>query len=446
MQRILCLLHSLTAASFLVTNTYHGRSPITSNRLYQAGPIPRSPFEITSRDKVKSGEALAAAAAAAAAMSFSSTANAREDPSGTGKLLQPTAPVPVSPDDDDLDMLMPLGRDAYSNLDGMRCCKLLNGMWQVSGAHGYQPERASVIGDMAKCVNDGYTTFDLADIYGPAEGYVGAFCKGPLASDLSRNCRFFTKWVPRPQEITKAFTTAAIDASLRKMETDRLDLVQFHWWDYDNPYYYDAMSYLMELKQNEKIRSIGLCNFDTEHMMNLIKQDAPIVSNQVALSLIDDRPLEKMIPACRENNVKLLVYGTLLGGFLSSAWLNQPEPRSESLSNVSLRKYLPWINYWGGWGLFQELLRVLDLVAKKHRVSLSNVALRWVIDQPTVAGAIVGVRFGLKEHLKENQRVFSFVLDQDDMASIEAVRRRGTNLSNVFGDCGGEYHSRAGRH
>ena len=353
----------------------------------EAGGVPLSPFEV-SRGKAKTGLAAAAAGVAGLSFSLSSTANAREDPL-TGKLLPPpdadaAAGKLTNDGDDDLNSGMPLGKDAYSDLDGMRCCKLLNGMWQVSGAHGYQPERASVVGDMAKCANDGYTTFDLADIYGPAEGFVGSFRKGALASsDLSKNCRFFTKWVPRPQEITRALTTAAIDSSLRKMETDRLDLVQFHWWDYDNPYYYDAMSYLMELKQKEKIRSIGLCNFDTDHMMNLVKQDAPIVSNQVALSLIDDRALQKMVPACAENKIKLLVYGTLLGGFLSSSWLDKPEPRSESLTNVSLRKYLPWISYWGGWGLFQELLRVLDTVAKKHRVSLSNVALRWVIDQPT---------------------------------------------------------------
>jgi hypothetical protein len=66
----------------------------------------------------------------------------------------------------------------------------------------------------------------------------------------------------------------------------------------------------------------------------------------------------------------------LQGGFLSCEWLNKPEPFSEKLRNVSLRKYLPWIKYWGGWGLFQEMLTVLDIISKKHSVSLSNVAVR----------------------------------------------------------------------
>lgn len=347
-------------------------------------------------------------------------------------------------DHDDLSKDVGLGLDAYSDLDGMRCCKLLNGMWQVSGAHGYQPEKSGVVKDMTKCADAGFRTFDLADIYGPAEEYVGAFRKG--SATASKDCRFFTKWVPRPQEITKSFTAAAIEKSLRRMETDRLDLVQFHWWDYSNPYYFDAVNYLMDQQQKERIRSLGLCNFDTEHMVKLMDQEAPIVSNQVSFSILDDRPLKMMVPESLKRGVKLLVYGTLLGGFFSEKWLGQPEPRADSLSNVSLRKYLPWIQYWGGWGLFQELLSVLNVVAKKHNVSLSNVALRWVIDQPAVAGAIVGVRFGLKEHVADNKRVFSFRLDDDDLAAINAVRDKSRSLLAVFGDCGGEYRSSRGNH
>lgn len=56
--------------------------------------------------------------------------------------------------------------------------------------------------------------------------------------------------------------------------------------------------------------------------------------------------------------------------------MNKPEPLIDSLSNVSLRKYLPWIQYWGGWGLLQEMLAVLGVIAEKHSVSISNVAVR----------------------------------------------------------------------
>jgi aryl-alcohol dehydrogenase-like predicted oxidoreductase len=146
-----------------------------------------------------------------------------------------------------------------------------------------------------------------------------------------------------------------------------------------------------------------------------------------------------MASVCTEKNVKLLCYGTLMGGFISSDWLRKPLPARDSLTNVSLRKYLPWIMSWGGWELFQELLYVLSVIAKKYNVSLSNVAVRWVLDQPAVGGAIVGVRFGLKEHLEDNRRVFSFALDDNDRGAIAAVQDKSNNLMKVLGDCGGEY-------
>lgn len=293
-----------------------------------------------------------------------------------------------------------------------------------------------------RCTDEGYTTFDLADIYGPAEDYVGQFRKGVLKSSMAKECQFFTKWVPQPETLTREMVSTAIGRSLRRMQTEKLDLVQFHWWDYNNKYYYDGVHYLMDLQQKGQIENIGLCNFDTKHMEDLLDEGAPIVSNQVALSVIDTRPLQKMTAVALKHNVKLLCYGTLMGGFLSSRWKGQPEPPLESLSNVSLRKYLPWIRYWGGWQLFQEMLTVLDVVAMKHGVTISTVALRWALDQPGVGGAIVGVRLGLREHLRENKRVFSFTLDESDRAAIAAVQTKSKDLMGVFGDCGGEYRRR----
>ena len=113
------------------------------------------------------------------------------------------------------------------------------------------------------------------------------------------------------------------------------------------------------------------------------------------------------------------------------------------LANVSLRKYLPWINIWGGWDLFQELLSVLDVIGKKHGTSLSNVAVKWVLDQEAVGGAIIGVRFGLKQHLIDNRKIFSLVLDDKDKAAIAAIQSRSNSLMKSFGDCGGEYRRRA---
>lgn len=348
---------------------------------------------------------------------------------------------------------IPLGEDAYSSIGDMKVCKIINGMWQVSGAHGYKPRSFDAVSEMTKYASEGFTSFDLADIYGPAEDFVGGFMKGPLASpDISSQCQFFTKWVPRPQEITKEITQMAIEKSMSRMKTDRLDLLQFHWWDYNDKNYYSAIHHLMDLQEQEKIRYLGLTNFDSVHMLDLVEQGAPIVSNQVSFSILDTRPLEKMVPICKDKNIKLLCYGTLLGGFLSSYWLGKPEPDYNSITNISLKKYLPWIQAWGGWGLFQELLMTLNEIAAKHnhynnnRVSISNIAQRWVLDQESVAGAIVGARFGMgggaRDHTKDNLNVFALKLDEEDYSRISSIQKKGKSLMKIFGDCGGEYRKR----
>ena len=279
----------------------------------------------------------------------------------------------------------------------------------------------------------------LADIYGPAEGYVGEFKSGPISSPMAKRLPILHKWVTGNNpylEMNREVATEAIGKSLRRMKADRIDLLQFHWWDYENKQYFNAMSELMHLQQDERIRNIGLCNFDTTHMTELIEQEAPIVSNQVSFSILDDRPLTKMIPACKKHDVQLLVYGTLLGGFLTDAWLDKGSPDPQKLTNVSLRKYLPWIRIWGGWEKFQVLLQELRIIANKHNVSIANVATRWVLQQEQVGGVIVGVRFGLTEHNKDNAKVFSFKLDDDDLKRIAAAKNGTRALYNVFGDCG----------
>jgi diketogulonate reductase-like aldo/keto reductase len=93
---------------------------------------------------------------------------------------------------------------------------------------------------------------------------------------------------------------------------DQLSMITHFRWDYSNKYYYDAIDHLMHYQQEDKIRYLGLTNFDTEHLEDLLDEGAPIVSNQVAYSLIDTRPQKKMAALCKERNVKLLCYGTLL--------------------------------------------------------------------------------------------------------------------------------------
>ena len=323
----------------------------------------------------------------------------------------------------------------------MEICRLLNGMWQVSGAHGRIDPTAAVAA-MFPYMEAGFTTWDLADHYGPAEDFIGEFRRQLSAQhrpEALAGMQAFTKWVPTPTAMTRPVVEDAVNVSLHRMDAERLDLLQFHWWDYRNPAYLDAMSRLQELRDEGKIRHLALTNFDTEHMGRIVDHGVQIVSNQVQYSLIDRRPAVRMAQYCQEQGIHLLSYGALCGGLLSERYLGQPEPGRPMLNTASLSKYKQMVDVWGGWELFQELLQTLNKIAAKHGVSIANVAVRYVLDQPAVGGVIIGARLGASEHIHTNAQVFGFSLDAEDLQEIEAVLARSRDLYQIIGDCGDEY-------
>jgi aryl-alcohol dehydrogenase-like predicted oxidoreductase len=324
---------------------------------------------------------------------------------------------------------------------GLEICRILNGMWQVSGAHG-RIDPAVAIDDMLAYHDAGYTTWDLADHYGPAEEFIGAF-RRRLASERGEaalsNVQAFTKWVPRPGPMTREVVEQAVGISLRRMDTATLDLLQFHWWDYGRPAYLEALHHLDALRAQGRIRYLGLTNFDTIRLEQITAAGIPIVSNQVQYSLVDRRPEVSMAPLCLERGVQLLTYGTLCGGFLSDAYLGQPEPQGASLQTASQRKYKQMIDAWGEWSLFQDLLRALRRIADRRNASIAAVAVKAILDRPAVAGVIAGTRLGLSEHRADNAAAFGVALDEDDWASINEVCSRSRDLFRYIGDCGDEY-------
>ncbi len=325
--------------------------------------------------------------------------------------------------------------------DGLPICRILNGMWQVSGAHG-RIDPGAAVRSMFDYVDAGFVTWDLADHYGPAEDFIGEF-RRQLAADRGvealAGVQALTKWVPRPGPMTRQVVENNIDISRRRMGMEKLDLLQFHWWDYRDSRYLDALTHLAELRDDGKIHAVALTNFDTQRLRDINSHGIRVVSNQVQYSLIDRRPEVEMAGFCQQNGSSLLAYGTLCGGLLSERYLGQPEPSRSQLDTASLGKYKQMIDAWGGWSLFQQLLTALQTVAGKHGVSIANVAVRYVLDRPAVAGVIVGARLGVAEHIADNARAFSVQLDAEDLESIESVLRQSSDLYQLIGDCGGEY-------
>ena len=323
----------------------------------------------------------------------------------------------------------------------LNICRILNGMWQVSGAHG-AIDPSAAINSMLEHQRAGFTTWDLADHYGPAEDFIGQF-RRELFSTQGReslsSIQAFTKWVPRPGPMTRQLVEQNVDLSLRRMDVPALDLLQFHWWDYGDARYMGALEHLSALREEGKIRHLALTNFDTEHLKLIVEQGIKIVSNQVQFSLIDRRPEVEMIPFCREHGIQLLAYGTVCGGLLTAKYLGQPEPSRRELTTASLGKYKQMVDAWGGWELFQELLNALQDIAAAKQASIANVAVKYILDSPAVAGAILGVRLGASDHMADNARTFDITLEPEDYDRLESVLGQATDLYQLIGDCGDEY-------
>ncbi len=330
---------------------------------------------------------------------------------------------------------------SYNFNPDLKVCRILNGMWQVAGGHGYI-DHEKAVEDMIKYHDSGFTTWDLADIYGPAEDLIGEFRRRLLKlrgkGELDR-IQALTKWVPRPGKITRTAVIENIQKSLNRMNVSSIDLLQFHWWDYNNPYYMDALKYLTDLKDNGIIKNIGLTNFDTERLQIMMDADLPIVSNQIQYSIIDRRPEVKMIPFCQKQGISLLAYGSLCGGLMSDRYFGREKPSIGELDTLSLRKYYQMIEAWGGWNLFQELLSNLNAIAQKYNVSIANIATRYILDSSTVAGVIIGARLGIVDHRVSNEQVFNLKLGRSDLDVIDAVCKKSNNLFEMIGDCGDEY-------
>ncbi|KAL3302590.1 Aldo/keto reductase [Colletotrichum asianum] len=298
--------------------------------------------------------------------------------------------------------------------------RVLNGLWQLSSAAWGSGSTSRQEEELVHLVQAGFTAADMADHYGDAELVYGAF-RNRLSPSV------------RSQVLAATKTYSSKEYLSILVELVRLTAVH-----------------------PNLVSTIGLCNFDAEHTVEACEYliaktgSVGVVSNQVQFSVLDSRPLHLMAGVCQRYGLNLLTYGSLkCGGLLSSQWLGKPAPNiyAESANlTPSQRKYHDMIMHWGTWRDFQDLLEILSTVAQEHGVSLSNVAARWVLQQPAVGAIIVGTRLGVSSHVEENLATFEFTLSDWDLDRINIMalgsnRMRTRRLFIDIGDCGIEYRN-----
>ena len=314
--------------------------------------------------------------------------------------------------------------------------RIIKGGWQLAGGHG-SVDQTSAIADMEAFLDVGITTFDCADIYTGVEEMIGGFiqnirqCRGQELAD--RIC-VHTKLVPdlsRLHELRDDEVEAIVDRSLKRLKIDCLHLVQFFWWDLKLGNPIKSLAILKKLQDKGKIKNLGITNWDVEGISLFVENGFDIISAQVQYSILDRRPENGLSAWAAKNDMQLLCYGSLAGGFLTRKWLGREDP-GYCFENRSLIKYRLIVDEFGTWELFQKLLQTLQSIGHKHGVSLSAVAIRYVLERPQVAAAIVGARYA--HHLPTTMETFTFALDLEDYINLNAIldQSRGPN-DKVYG-------------
>lgn len=302
------------------------------------------------------------------------------------------------------------------------------GGWQISTGHSldgvFDPSQA--VNDIMTFYEAGITTFDFGDIYLGVEETIGQFLgqlRERYGEEARNNIQLHTKYVPdrsllpehSPQDVRRI-----VERSRERLGVESIDLVQFHWWDYEVPGYLEAMKELFRLRDQGLIRFVGVTNFDTQRINEMIEADMKPRFIQLQYSLLDRRPEKEMLTLCRDEDISVLCYGTVAGGYLSDKYLGTEEPPPfETRSQV---KYQLIIEEFGGWELYQELLHCLRLIADKNNSDIASVASAYALREPAVKAVIVGARN--TNHLNENLQIPEIQFDDADLAAIQAILDR----------------------
>ena len=275
--------------------------------------------------------------------------------------------------------------------------------------------------DMA--LDAGVNLIDTADVYsdGAAEEILGRALEGRRDEVLlATKARFPMGPGPNDAGLSRHHLIEACEASLRRLQTDHVDLYQVHEWDWQTPLE-ETLGALEHLLQSGKVRYVGCCNFAGWQVMKALSVARatglpPFVSQQVYLSLQERSAEYEIVPSALHQGLGLLIWSPLAGGWLSGKYRRGETPP-------------PGSRHAGEWDeppIYDEdklydTVDVLVDVAEGHGVSPARVALAWLLGRPGISTVIVGAR--TDEQLADNLAAAQLELSDEDNSRLEAVSR-----------------------
>jgi methylglyoxal reductase len=301
------------------------------------------------------------------------------------------------------------------------------GTWAIGGWEWGGTDENKSVAAIRKAIDLGINCIDTAPMYGfgLAEKLVARAIEGRrdqviiatkcgLRWDTEEGERFFDTddpngkrvWVYR--NLKKHGVIEECERSLRRLKTDWIDLYQCHWPDSTTPLE-ATMEALIELRVQGKIRAIGVSNF-TAHMMEGCFPTGPVHSNQTQYSMLTRKAEQEELPFCREHDIAVLAYGPLERGLLTGKVTMEREfPEGDG------RPWEPWFKPANRRRAL-EFLQKIQPIADGHGVTLTQLAINWIICQPGMASAIVGARND--EQVAENAKGAGWRLSQEELAII----------------------------
>ena len=267
----------------------------------------------------------------------------------------------------------------------------------------------------------GVTFFDTANVYGrgAAESAWGEILAGYPRDSYVLATKVFFPMSARDRGLSRGQILKQIDASLERLRVDYVDLYQCHRYD-DDVLLEETMGALTEVVRAGKARYIGFSEWPAERIQEAL--DLPgvekFVSSQPQYSALWRGPEAEVIPLCERNGISQIVWSPLAQGVLTGKYRPGEAPPADSRAKNS--KMNRFIKQW----LTDDILEAVDRlrpVADGAGLTMSQLALAWVLRQPNVAAAIVGAT--RPEQVRENVAAAGVTLSDDTLRAIDDALR-----------------------
>jgi myo-inositol catabolism protein IolS len=293
---------------------------------------------------------------------------------------------------------------------------IVMGTWQAGKRMWVGIEDTESIAAIRAAYESGITTIDTAEVYG--EGHSERIIAEALA-DVRISVVYATKVFAN--HLKYDLVLEACDRSLQNLKTDYIDLYQIHWpsgsWKSEVIPIAETMDAMNKLKQDGKIRSIGVSNFSRSQLEEAAKYGC-IDSIQPPYSLFWRQAERELMPYCVANNISILAYSSLAQGLLTGKF-GRGHQFAEGDHRVA-NKLFQGENYERA----QQALGRLRAIATRNQTTLGNLALAWLIAQP-LTNAIVGARH--EDQARQNAQAAGIQLSASDLAEMDEIGRTVTD-------------------